>query len=300
MRQLKNYCLREWLRIKPVDHFLIEVCNDALQGVFCKVKPRRLKRFLLDIEHMRGEDIGLVIAYEQPWAVEWLVRMAARNFENAHLLIFDNSKSVRARREIERVCGENGTPYLPLPPNPTRHPNRSHGMAMTWVFYNVVLALKPRVFAYLDHDLIPMEKIEFSRILGDQPLYGALNAGGWNTWSLWAGCCLYSFLETGGLPLNFLNDFSNELDTGGRNWPWLYRNYDPERLRFALSELRQIRDPLDGSIRTVSIVDRKWLHIGAIGYCEDYKKNLAFYQRIAQWGYEGATLSDMAVEHDFS
>ena len=62
-------------------------------------------------------------------------------------------------QEIERVCRERGAPYPAHPANPTSHPNRSHGMAMSWLFHNIVSAIQPRMSAFLDRDLIPVQKI---------------------------------------------------------------------------------------------------------------------------------------------
>jgi len=288
VRKLKDYSKQEFFRIKPLDHFLIEVCNDALQFGFCKWKPRLYDRFIKDAEHLKGKDIGLVVAYEQPWALDWLIRMAARNLKGT-LLVFDNSRSAEARVEIEKVCRGFGVPYLGLPPSPTKHPNRSHGMAMTYIFHNVVRVIQPKSFTFIDHDLIPMEEIELGGSLLDQPFYGLPNDSKW-AWSLWAGYCAYDFSAVGKLPLNFLNDFSIGLDTGGRNWRPLYRKYDRWGLRFGTWHLAQIEDPLNGTPRPVDVIDGNWIHIGGAGYSSKFKETLDFYERLATAAEEGATL----------
>ena len=117
---------------------MIQVCNDALQFGFRGLKPKGFDPFLRDAAPTGGRNVGLIVAYEQPWALHWLLRTAARNVAGANLLVFDNSRRPDARSEIKRVCLDRGVPYLGLPPIPTRHPNRSHGMAMTWIYYNVV------------------------------------------------------------------------------------------------------------------------------------------------------------------
>lgn len=244
--------------------------------------------FINDTEHLRGGDIGLVVAYEQPWALDWLIRMAARHLSGA-LLVFDNSRRAEARLEIERVCRDAGVPYLGLPPSPTKHPNRSHGMAMTYIFHNVVRAIKPRSFTFIDHDLIPMEKIELGGALRGQPFYGLPNDSKW-AWSLWAGYCSYDFSAVQYLPLNFLNDFSIGLDTGGRNWLPLYRNYDRSRLRFGAWRLARVPDRVLGTDRPVDVIDGNWIHLCGAGYSSRFKETLDFYERIAKAAEEGATL----------
>ena len=59
-----------------------------------------------------------------------------------------------------RICRDLDAAYLSLPFNPERHPCRSHGLAMTWAYYNVIRPLQPRVFAYFDHDLLPTARYD--------------------------------------------------------------------------------------------------------------------------------------------
>ncbi len=148
----------------------------------------------------------------------------------------------------------------------------------------------------MDHDLIPMENIELGRILGDQPLYGHQIVSNWNAWSLRAEYCLYDFSAVRHLPLNFLNDFSNSLVTGGRNWFSLYKNHDPHRLRLATVQSTKVKDPLDGSTRCIQTMDDRWIHLGGISYGDRYKKNFDFYERIAKASDEGATLQMLTVK----
>ncbi|MDA8305526.1 MAG: hypothetical protein M0Z81_01655 [Deltaproteobacteria bacterium] len=295
MRSIRDFSREEWLRNKPLDHFLIQFCNDRLQHVFRALRPRPLRQFLQSAASLEGKNIGLVIAYEQPWALDWLLRMASRHIVDMTLLVFDNSRSKSARVDIERVCRDAGAPYLGLPPSPTKHPNRSHGMAMTWVFYNVVKKIRPKMFTYIDHDLIPMEKIEMGRIVGDQPFYGMPNVSRWG-WSLWAGYCSYDFSVVRDLPLNFLNDFSMGLDTGGRNWSCLYRNFDRARFRFASMNKAPVRAPLDGANRVLFAMDGNWIHLGGASYRPGFKSELDFLQRIARATDEGATLTTLMAE----
>jgi hypothetical protein len=294
LRDLKDYSKKEWFRLKPPGDFLIDFCNDSLQYGFRACRPRSLTRFLQDAGHLKGRNICLVVAYEQPWTLDWLLRMAARHLSDATLLVFDNSRRAKARLDIERVCRDAGAAYLGLPPNPTRHPNRSHGMAMTWIFHNVVRKIRPRNFTFIDHDLIPMEKIELSGIVGDQPFYGLARVRRWG-WSLWAGYCSYDFSAVHHAPLNFLNDFSRELDTGGRNWFCLYRNFDRALMRFASMRPISVVDPLHGTPRRISVIDDSWIHLGGAGYSASFPAMRDFYERMAKAADEGATLRMLAA-----
>ncbi|MEN6484520.1 MAG: hypothetical protein ABFD98_06530 [Syntrophobacteraceae bacterium] len=286
MRDLKDYSAREWLRNKPLDHFLIDLCNDTLQGFFLKCRPKALDRFLQNVKHMKGRDIGLVVAFQQPGVVDWLLQAASRHIANGTLLVFDNSREERSRVEIARVCQEHGTPCLPLPPNPTRHPNRSHGMAMSWIFHNVVRRIQPRTFTYIDHDLIPVKKVELGQALGGQPFYGRVKKGRWG-WALWAGYCCFDFATVRDLPLNFLNDFSRGLDTGGRNWSCLYKNYDPNLLRFVTTGAVTVVDPADGTERALPSLDGAWVHLRGAGYRSGFEEILKRCRRSIEAGEAG-------------
>jgi hypothetical protein len=294
MRGPRDFSTREWLRLKPLDHFLIQICNDALQEVFRAFRPKGLNRFLQSAGHAVGTNVGLVVAYEQPWTLDWLLRAAGRNLTDGTLLVFDNSRRADSRIQIERICKDRGVPYLALPSSPTRHPNRSHGMAMTWIFHNVVRTLKPRTFSFIDHDLIPMEEIGLGHNLGDQLFYGVPSVSKWG-WSLWAGYCSYDFSGVHHLPLNFLNDFSRGLDTGGRNWSTLYKDFDRAGLRLGRRRGRKISDPLDGAARSVEVVDGSWIHLGGASYSTRFRGRLDFYERIAKASDEGATLQTLAA-----
>lgn len=295
MRNLTEFSGREWRRLKPLDHFMIQVCNDVLQRFFRLWKPESLEPFLRNAEHLRGKDIGLIVAYEQPWALSWLLKAAAGNLGRGTLLVFDNSRRAKMRTEIERVCRDCAVGYLGLPPCPTRHPNRSHGMAMTWIFHNVVRAIGPRTFTFIDHDLIPLGKTRLGDLPANQPFYGLANISKWG-WSLWAGYCSYDFPTVDRLPLNFLNDFSRGLDTGGRNWRCLYRHYDRSRFRFGNGQSIEIADPVRDVSHSMGIVDDSWVHLGGISYSGSFQELRSFYEYLAKATGEGAMLRELTVK----
>ena len=292
MRDLSNFTAKEWLRLLPLQHALKQVRNDVFLAIYKKIRPKALQSFLTETQKLKGKNIALIIAFEQPWALDWLLRMAQRNLIDATVLVFDNSRRAAARIDIERVCRDHGVPYLGLPANPTRHANRSHGMAMTWVFYNVVRAIQPRMFAFLDHDLIPVKKIALAERLAGQPFFGKVKVKEWG-WHLWAGYCMYDFPFVAGLPLNFLYDFSQELDTGGRNWNCLYRQYDRQQLRLAESEFMTVMDAITAEPRSVEVVDHSWFHISAIGYNDGFRSKRQFCERLALGLDQGKSWSDL-------
>ena len=278
MRYLTEFSAMEWLKLVPIQHALKQVRNDAWLAIYKNTRPRELSRFLAEHKHLAGKNIALVIAFEQPWTLNWLLRMANRNLADTTVLVFDNSRNGSKRIEIEQVCKQNNAPYLALPANSTTHVNRSHGMAMTWVYHNVVRAITPRIFGFIDHDLIPVCTASLADKLTGQPFYGLLNVGKFGFWSLWAGYCFFDYAATSGKSINFLYDFSRDLDTGGRNWNSLYRQQDRQATRFASFEHVDMKAPSIDNSRSVQFVDRNWLHIGGVSYNETSRDRIAFFE----------------------
>lgn len=217
--------------------------------------------------------------------LEFSLKMISRHVTDVTPLVFDNSSTPEARKKIQSVCQGQNVSYLALPENPTRHPNRSHGMAMTWIWRNVLRALRPKIFGFIDHDVVPLKQVEATMLLKDQPFYGVPNVGKWG-WSLWAGFCFYDFSEVMSRPLNFLNDFSRGMDTGGRNWECLYSKHDHRKMRFADWQLFEV--VAGGAPRQIEIIDESWIHLAGVSYRDDYRKNLDFYRPILQKIEEGA------------
>lgn len=244
-----------------------------------------LDEYLEKVENLKDTNILLVIAFEQPWVIDWLLNMANRHIKDASILIFDNSRKISAKREIEQVCQKHRIPYLALPFNPTKHVNRSHGMAMQWVFRNIVCRIQPKRFGYIDHDLIPIRSVSIEELAGDQSFYGLLrpryeNRVDKRAWSLWAGYCVFDYRAVSGLPLNFLYDFSIGLDTGGQNYHVLYKNYDKRKIRFATAINMSSRLPEGVGIK-LQVIDDCWYHIGSIGYNNNFESKSTLCKAIA-------------------
>jgi hypothetical protein len=277
MRRLNQFSAVEWLQLAPLAQLLRQVRNDALLRFYQRVRPPGLDEFLAKNAGQAGKDVALVIAFEQPWTLDWLLAMARKNLRGVTVLVFDNSRTSEARQKIRDVCDRHVAPYLALPPYKTRHVNRSHGMAMSWIYHNVVRAIQPRIFGFLDHDLIPVNEVDLSERLREQPVFGLINTGNFNHWSTWAGYCVFRFEAVRGQQMNFLYDFSRGLDTGGRNWNPLYRQLDRGQLRFASRDFVSVTLPSGESREQVEFIDEGWVHIGGVGYNENFKNNFDFF-----------------------
>lgn len=251
--------------------------------------------FLAANAHLKGKNIIAVIGFEQPELLNFSLKLAARHLPDVTMMILDNSRRKESRAQIERVCQTHGAPYLGLPENPSRHPNRNHGMAMTWIWHNVIKPLQPGIAGFIDHDVIPTKKVELKQLLAGQPLYGVPNVSRFG-WSLWAGFCFYDFSQVGAASLNFLNNFPLKLDTGGRNWECLYKNYDPKTLKFAEWRLFDVMDDPAGVPRQVEVIDGTWMHIGGTTCRNMYQKNAGFYTRMLEAIDAGASWDQLRSE----
>jgi hypothetical protein len=208
--------------------------------------------------------------------------MAKKNLKNTTMLVFDNSRDFAARKKILSVCKKNKTIYFSLPKYTTTHVNRSHGMAMSWIYTNVILAIRPKVFAFIDHDLIPIRPVNLYSLIQKQPFYGRETGKKSDFWSLWAGYCVFDFKHLINKKINFLYDFSRNLDTGGRNWGALYSQFEKKVIAFANSTHKTVYLPTFKEGAMVQFIDDKWIHIGSISYNNNFEQKFKFFKALAK------------------
>ena len=292
MKSLSQFSILEILQLSPLWLFLKQLRNDAWLSWYKRKEAFGEKEFLIQNQHLANKNILIVIAFEQPKVLEWLFEFANKNLVDFQLMIFDNSRTDPLRAAVKNVCLQYGVPYLGLPLNTSRHPNRSHGMAMTWVFERIIKKIKPSWFGYLDHDMVPVAPISSAFIHSQQPFYGMLNSGH-DCWNLWAGYCFFNYEKVKNLPLNFLYDFSMGLDTGGRNWHCMYKNHANQNVQFAPNVYQDVK--VDQTQATIQLVDGQWLHIGGVSYNNNLASKEAFYEQLIGKLHTGQALQDFYI-----
>jgi hypothetical protein len=290
MRRLTEFSLAEWCRLDPPVHALREWRNDLLLARYCATQAPGEEEFLARCAALRRGRAAAVIAFEQSWALDWQLGMARRHLPGLALAVFDNSRTPAARADIAGICSAHGVPCLGLPGHRTRHANRSHGMAMSWVFERFVRRLELQAFGFLDHDLVPVRPTDLFHGIARQPVYGVLNAGRHAYWNLWAGYCTFQggTFQGGRFPgeaipgtgANFLYDFSRGLDTGGRNWPAIYARLDRTAIGFAPREFVALHLRDAGPRCEVELIDGAWVHIGGVGYGTNFRDKFDFFSRL--------------------
>lgn len=121
---------------------------------------------------------------------------------------------------------------------------------MEWLCHGFITELlkkiEPKVFGFIDHDLLPVKKINFNTSIKIQHGFYGLYRAKKGYWNLWAGYCFYSFNKVKSLPLNWLYDFSCYLDTGGRNWDPLYRFIDINLVKHDLASEQFCESAING------------------------------------------------------
>lgn len=282
MKSLKFFSLAEWIGLEPLRAFIKQLRNDLFLICYKYRKAKYEDQFINDNQHLSGQNILIVIAFEQPQVLEWLFQLSKKNLKDFHLLVFDNSKNNIFKKSIKEICNKNSIPYLELPNSFSRHPNRSHGLGMTWVFHRIVKKIQPLIFGYLDHDMYPIKPINQSDFFPrEQNFYGLINESK-NYWNLWAGYCFYRFSSVSSKPLNFLYDFSRGIDTGGRNWPYLYKNSNKSSTKFANYSEPVIGLDNDYPNMIIHLIDKSWVHVGGVGYGENFNKKRMFHQELVK------------------
>jgi hypothetical protein len=226
-RRIATYTASDWLRLRPLSQGYKSWLWDRVDRRYNRQPPPDAEALRKLLATLAGRNVVASIAFNTPWTIRWQLRFVGRNLENAAFLVADNSTRPEARTAIAALCAEHGAAYLALPPNPysdNRHASRSHGLALNWVYRNIIRATGPAAWGIFDHDLFPTGPFDPLQRLRGQPFYGDLveRAGGRY---LWPGYCFFSAEADREQVLDFRQDWFMGLDTGGMNagllgaWP---------------------------------------------------------------------------------
>lgn len=230
-RPLGEYSLADWRHLRPLMHLLQERRHRLIDANYSRRKPRLGDAGAL--AHMiRGRRVLIPIAYNDPQLVDWQTRLVRAFVPDALYLVADNSSDDAAAAAIATVAEREGVPYIRLPEITWKRGvvSRSHGLALNWVWRNLVRPGAPEAFGFLDHDLFPIAPDDPFAPLAHQHFYGFVRHAG-TRWYLWAGFCLFRFASVRDRPLDFGQDWAKGLDTGGGNWRILYKASDLATLR---------------------------------------------------------------------
>ena len=96
--------LNKSLKIKWLISKFKVVRNQLFLDIYLTKKTDDYNTFINSVRFLRGSNIAIVVAFEQPWALDWLLKMAKKNLKHTTVLVFDNSRDFNIRSKIKSVC----------------------------------------------------------------------------------------------------------------------------------------------------------------------------------------------------
>jgi hypothetical protein len=218
---------------------------------------------------LRRENVRLpcfAVAFNTPWAIELLCASWRLHGTGFDLLVMDNSTRATARQAHASICDKYSVRYFALPYNPEWSPNRSHGIAMNWIWRNICRWLEPDLVGWIDHDCFPTCPIDLPRLIGDRVAYGSFRASPTTAGAfyLWAGYCFFRHSAAASRTIDFKPRIDLGLDTGGGNWPNFLRHLPDDQLGRALRDRTVIA--CDGMTLERTTFDQCFLHVGGASY----------------------------------
>lgn len=220
------------------------------------------------------------VAFNTPLLIQYQIEYIKKNLkdEDYQLVVADNSTTDIYRKEIRKICEDNGIEYIPIPKYINKlHSSRiffhgaSHGAALNWLFYHVISIRKPMYFSFIDHDLIPFAPTSLLKHIekGGFNFYGAPRKRG-QGWYIWPGYCIYRYeaivkYKPNFLPMVYEGEY---FDSGGSNYKNIYRYYSLTKSYFAKYVEIRIKETKGLTRRDqvfhadlIGILDNDWVHI---------------------------------------
>lgn len=235
-KRLREYSLTDWGHLRPLTQGWKTLGYDYANRRYVRSAAPDADAAAV-ARGLTGRKVLVTIAFADPEATDWQIRLVRRYIRHDVHLVADNSTDADAAAAIRQVAAKHDVPYIRLPCSRSHtmaltgpHPSRSHGMALNWVWYNVIGPGEPAAVAFLDDDLFPTAAEDPFAPLAGQDFYGVVRWAG-ARWFLWAGYCVFNCHAVAGQRLDFRPDWFIGLDTGGGNWEPLYRHADIARLQ---------------------------------------------------------------------
>ncbi|MCO5162905.1 MAG: hypothetical protein M9939_17355 [Mesorhizobium sp.] len=245
--------------------------NEMMDQAFRLAGHAERDRFLAAFK-ADGRPVVFAVAFNTPWVVDLLTASWAENVADSVLVVVDNSKSRAARQVHREICRARGVPYAELPKNREWHPNRSHAIAMNWIYYHLVDALKPEMFGFIDHDCFPIRPVSIAERLEGRSGYGLISHATREPaiWYFWAGFGFFRYAITSGRAVDFKHAYEWGADTGARNWRPIFSTLQESYLREAKDEMVPAGD--GAPVSRMQIIDERFNHIGKASYTADLAK----------------------------
>jgi hypothetical protein len=229
-RTLPEYSLREWRRLRPLVDRYKHARYQAWSAILVRRPPAGgdLHRA---IAAAKGARVIVSVAFRDPDKIDLQAELVRRFVPGCVYMVADNSGDSSISAAVARTARRWDVPYVRLPDSPWvgLEGGRGHGLAMNWMWRHLLRQARPAAFGFIDHDIYPTRPTDPFAPLAGYPVAGLV----FNRpprWQLWAGFCFFRFDAVEHRRLDFCRDFLAGLDTGGGNWPRLYRHLDRSRV----------------------------------------------------------------------
>jgi hypothetical protein len=181
----------------------------------------------------KNHDLDLLtIAFNNLETIQTQYKYLSKNIsEEFCYIVVDNSTKNEISLLIQNFCKQNKIIYIRLLGNPYNgiDPSRSHGIALNWSYFNVIMESPATYFGTLDHDIYPMRRTSIISHLHELSAWGHYqerDAG----WYLWPGFSFFNKQLLHNHKLDFLP--CPGLDTGGSNWQTVYKYLDKNGIKW--------------------------------------------------------------------
>lgn len=271
----------EWLLGVPLKWHLKYLRNKLISHWYVSQEVSDQKVFfnLLNsyFSNKRDRFLFASIAFERPEAIHRQALQMKKFSSSGLYVVLDNSNSSKSARQIQHACLEMGVPYLKLPRTFTKHPNRSHSMALQWIFINIICNLDLDGFGYLDHDIMPVRPVDpFLKHQGCNVFGRRWDSKINQTWQLWPGFAFFTRDSYRGKKVDFFYDFSNKLDTMGMAYNSIFKYYDCKECFCSYKEIAVSK------LGFIQLLDNDWLHLGRAAV----KNQIPFAERFSMFENE--------------
>lgn len=247
------------------------VRNAVVDHAFRRRQREDGRRLAAALAARGTRDAVFTIAFNSPWVVDLLTQAWARHQPDVSLVVIDNSTDRSARLAHEKICLERRIDWLPLPRNPEWNPNRSHGIALNWTWFNVIQRTELAFAGFVDHDCIPVAAFDLRRRMEGLDAYGYRmpSTKRAEAWNIWPGYCFLRPAAAARHRIDFKHRIEYGLDTGGGNWRDFYRRLDDRRTGAATC--RTVHLDLDGESAACLLLDDAFLHLGGASYVATFR-----------------------------
>jgi hypothetical protein len=272
--------LYEYVKSKPylahIPLSIIESYNDFISRKYQKKLFSETKHFNCNNQSIENQyELDLItVAFNKVSLIENQIKFLQKNLKDSYFFtVADNSNDPQASEEIRQICISNKVGYIKLFPNPWKQANLSHGVVLNWIYHNYVKPRKAKYFGFIDHDIFPIQSTSLTEKFNTEKImYGHLQErtyGSKTLWYLWAGFCFYKSSVFVGKKPNFnpsiITSYKDifELDTGGRNWKYIYKDIQLEKVSIAHSYFKDGFQNIDD-----------WIHLEKASFKKTEEINL--------------------------